>query len=60
MRHRYIRGILALIWLAAALISGAKGNLAWCGLSALIGIAFGCSVYTSWKKDNGKKGDDRP
>ena len=47
MRHRYIRGILALIWLAAALISGAKGNLAWCGISALIGIAFGCSVYNN-------------
>ena len=29
MRHVYIRGILALIWLAAAVVSGLSGNLEW-------------------------------
>ena len=27
MRHVYIRGILALIWLVAAIVSGVSGNL---------------------------------
>ena len=32
MRHVTIRGILALIWLAAAIVSGLSGNLGWAGL----------------------------
>ena len=36
MRHVYIRGILALIWLAAAAVSGVSGNLEWTGLYILM------------------------
>ena len=51
MRHVYIRGILALIWLAAAVVSGVSGNLKWVGLYVLMGAAFGYSAYASWKKE---------
>mgnify|MGYP007060824686 FL=1 len=58
MRHVTIRGILALIWLAAAVVSGVSGNLAWAGLYVLMGAAFGYSAYATWKKEkNGKKGN---
>ena len=56
MRHVYIRGILALIWLAAA-VSGLSGNLEWAGFYVLMGAAFGYSAYASWKKaKNDKEG----
>ena len=57
MRHAYIRGILALIWLAAAAVSGVSGNLEWAGLYVLMGAAFGYSAYTSWKKEKNNKGE---
>ena len=57
MRHAYIRGILALIWLAAAAVSGVSGNLEWAGLYVLMGAAFGFSAWASWKKaKNGRRG----
>lgn len=56
MRHVVIRGILALIWLAAA-VSGLSGNLEMTGLYILMGAAFGYSAWASWKKaKNGKRG----
>ena len=51
MRHVYIRGILALIWLAAAVVSGVSGNLEWAGLYGLMGGAFGYSAYAAWIKE---------
>ena len=57
MRHVYIRGILALIWLVAAVVSGLSGNLEWAGLYILMGAAFGYSAYTSWKKEKNNKGE---
>lgn len=58
MRHVTIRSILALIWLAAAVVSGISGNLEWAGLYVLMGAAFGYSAYATWKKEkNGKKGN---
>lgn len=50
MRHVYIRGILALVWLAAAIVCGVSGNLEMAGLYTLLGGAFGYSAYASWKK----------
>ena len=41
MRHIVIRGILALIWLAAAVVSSLSNNLEWAGLYVLMGAAFG-------------------
>lgn len=58
MRHVYVRGILALIWLVAAIVSGVSGNREMAALYVLMGGAFGYSAYVSWKKGkNGKKGD---
>ena len=57
MRHVYIRGILALIWLAAAIFSAVFGMLEWAGLYVLMGAAFGFSAWASWKKaKNDKRG----
>ena len=55
MRHAYIRGILALIWLVAAVVSGLSGNLEWAGLYVLMGAAFGYSAWASWKKATSDK-----
>ena len=60
MRHVYIRGILALIWLVAAIVSGLSGNLEWAGLYVLMGAAFGYSAWASWKKEKNNKGERRP
>ena len=57
MRHVYIRGILTLIWLAAAIFSGVSGLLEWTGLYVLMGAAFGYSAYASWKKEKNNKGE---
>ena len=57
MRHVYIRGILALIWLAAAVVSGMSGNLEMTGLYVLMGVSFGYSAWAAWKKaKNDKRG----
>lgn len=48
MRHVYIRGILGLIWLAAAIVSGSM-------LYVILGAVFLYSAYATWKK--GKEGD---
>ena len=58
MRHIVIRGILALIWLAAAVVSSLSNNLEWAGLYVLMGAAFGYSAWASWKKaKNDKRGN---
>ena len=57
MCHVYIRGILTLIWLAAAIFSGVSGLLEWAGLYVLMGAAFGYSAYASWKKEKNNKGE---
>lgn len=57
MRHVTVRGILALIWLAAAVVSGLSGNLEWAGLYVLMGAAFGYSAWASWKKEKNNKGE---
>lgn len=56
MRHIYIRGILTLIWLIAALISGISGNLEMTMLYIVIGALFLYSTYSIWKKEKKNKG----
>lgn len=56
MRHVYIRGILSLIWLAAAIVSGISGNFEMAALYVILGGVFLYSAYAAWKKE-GKKGD---
>lgn len=56
MRHVYMRGILGLIWLVAAVISGASGNVEMTGLYVILGGAFLYSAFAAWKKEKDKKG----
>ncbi len=51
MRHIYIRGIMSLIWLAAAIVSGVSGNLQMAGLYVILGGAFLYSAYKACKKE---------
>ena len=56
MRHIYIRGILGLIWLAAAIISGKSGNIEMTVLYVILSGVFLYSAFTTWKKDKNHKG----
>lgn len=50
MRHLYLRGILTLIWLIAALISGISGGSAMTAFYLLMGGIFLYSTISLWKK----------
>lgn len=54
MRHVYIRGILALIWLAAAVVSGVGGNVGMAAFYVLLGGACLYSAYVMWKKEQNR------
>lgn len=54
MRHMYIRCILALIWLIAAIITCVSGNWAMTGLYAVMCGVFAYSAYAIWKKETDK------
>lgn len=57
MRHVYIRGFLALVWLAAAIISGISGNIPTAGLYILLGVVFFYSAFQTWKREKADKGE---
>lgn len=56
MRHAYIRGIIGLIWLAAAIVCGMSGSIPMMGLYVILAIAFLYSAYTIWRKEKDGKG----
>ena len=56
MRHVWIRGIIGLIFLAAAAISGMSGKLEIMGFYIVLGGVFLFSAYDIWKK-SGRGGD---
>lgn len=58
MRHTYTRGILTVIWLAAAIVSGICENLPAASLYAITGGLFACSVRAAWTKEKKDKGAD--
>lgn len=55
MRHVYIRGIMALIWFMAAIVSGMSGNLGMTAFYVILGCVFLYSAYSTWKKEKDKK-----
>lgn len=57
MRHVYIRGIISLIWLVAAIVSGMSGNFEMTVLYVILGGAFLYSAYSIWKKEKDKGGE---
>ncbi len=50
MRHVWIRGILALVWLAAAIVSGGV-------LYVILGMIFLVSAFSAWRQDKDGKGE---
>lgn len=56
MRHIWIRGILSLLWLGAAIVSGASGRLETAALYCLMGGMFFYSAYAAWKKEQDNEG----
>lgn len=56
MRHILIRIIIAVIWVAVAVVSGVSGNFEMAGLYAILGCLFLYSAYTAWKKEKDNKG----
>ncbi|MDE6362715.1 MAG: hypothetical protein K2O40_13475 [Lachnospiraceae bacterium] len=57
MRHIFIRGILAVVWLAAAVVSGGSGKFALAALYVILSGLFLYFAYAAWKKENDKNGD---
>lgn len=51
MRHFIIRGILTVIWLAAAIVSSLTGNWQMAALYIFLGGFFLYSAYGLWKKE---------
>ena len=56
MRHIYIRGIIGLIWLVAAIVCGVSGSFPMMGLYLVLAGVFLYSVYATWKKEKDGKG----
>ena len=56
MRHIYIRGIIGLIWLVAAIVCGVSGNFPMMGLYLVLAGVFLYSAYAAWKKEKDEEG----
>lgn len=56
MRHVYIRGLLGVIWLAAAVVSGISGSIEMAVLYVILGGVFLYSAYTIWKQEKDNQG----
>ena len=57
MRHVYFRGIIGLVWLAAAIVSGMSGPFAMAVFQVALGVVFLCASYTLWQKERNQKGE---
>ncbi len=56
MRHVYVRGVLALLWLAAAVVSGVSGRLETAAFYVILAGVFLYSAYRVWDRERGHKG----
>lgn len=56
MRHIYIRGMIGLIWLIAAIACGGSGNFPMTGLYIILAGVFLYSAYTAWKNEKDGRG----
>ena len=50
MHHFYLRLILGIVWLAAAVVSAVGANVPFATLYIVLGIVFLWSSYSIWKK----------
>ena len=51
MRHCYIRLVIGLVWVVAALSCIVRGNLSMTVLYGALGVVFMYTAYTIWKKE---------
>ena len=58
MRHVYFRGIIGLVWLAAAIVSGMSGHIAMAAFQVALGVVFLRASYTLWQKERDQKGEE--
>lgn len=56
MRHVYIRALIGLLWLVAAIVCGISGSPQMTGLYIVLMGVFWYSAYTAWKKEKDGKG----
>ena len=56
MRHIYIRGMIGLIWLIAAIACGVSGNFPMTGLYIILAGVLLYSAYTAWKHEKDGRG----
>lgn len=56
MRHVYIRGMLSVIWLIAAIACGISGSFEMVILYLVMCGLFLYSAYATWKKEKDKTG----
>lgn len=57
MRHVYMRGIFAIIWLAAAMVCGVSGKTEMAIFYVAMGGVFLYSAYSAWKKEKNGRGE---
>lgn len=57
MRHVYFRGIIGLVWLAAAIVSGMPGHFAMAAFQVALGVVFLRASYTLWQKERDQEGE---
>lgn len=57
MRHHiWIRGVIGLVWLAAAILRGVSGSFQMAGVYIILAGVFLYSAYAAWKKEKDGKG----
>lgn len=56
MRHIYMRGVMGLIWLIAAVVCGGSRRFQMMGFYMVLAGVFLYSAYAAWKKEKDGKG----
>ncbi len=51
MRHCYIRLVIGLVWMVAAISCIIRGNLSMTALYGVLGVVFMYTAYSIWKKE---------
>lgn len=59
MRHIYFRGVVAIVWGVAAVISAMNGDYSKLGLYGLLMGTFIVSAYSMWKKEKKNRGENK-
>lgn len=55
MRHFYVRLVIGLVWVVAAILSATAANIPLAMLYVVLGIVFLSSAYFLWKKEKSNR-----